>query len=91
MPPPRSTFASNVKQFVIYDTYAADFEKNQKEKDKDKKNVGNVAAKKDDKKKVDTSQELNKKYLQVNAMNRFAESKIWKFLLVSAGKYWNEW
>ncbi|KAJ6643291.1 Dynein intermediate chain 2, ciliary [Pseudolycoriella hygida] len=64
IPPPRSSFASNVKQWVIYDSYALDFEQNQKDKEKDKKHV---VSKKDSKKKADSAQashELNKKYLQ---------------------------
>lgn len=37
IPPPRSTFGANVLQWVIYDSYAKDFEETEREKEKDKK------------------------------------------------------
>ncbi|XP_055383476.1 dynein intermediate chain 2, ciliary [Condylostylus longicornis] len=66
IPPPRSTFGGTVLQWVIFDSYNEDFEKQQKDKEKDKK--GSTAPKRDDqKKKIDKTQqaeELNKKYLK---------------------------
>ncbi|XP_065368147.1 dynein intermediate chain 2, ciliary [Calliphora vicina] len=67
IPPPRSQYGANVLQWVIYDSYMEDFEKQQKEKDKkeDKK-----AHRKDDSKgaKQDVrtlmAEEINKKYLK---------------------------
>lgn len=78
IPPPRSTYGANVLQWVIYDSYAADFAQTEKEKEKekDKKGAGGGAGvasgaptKKDSEKskkqdKVTANEELNRAYLQ---------------------------
>lgn len=42
-PPPRSTFSSYVLQWIIYDSYAQDFEETERDKDKEKQKVTRVA------------------------------------------------
>lgn len=37
IPPPRSTFGSYVLQWIIYDSYAEDFEQSEREKEKERK------------------------------------------------------
>lgn len=37
IPPPRSTFGSYVLQWIIYDSYAEDFERTEREKEKERK------------------------------------------------------
>lgn len=37
IPPPRSTFGSYVLQWIIYDSYAEDFEQTEREKEKERK------------------------------------------------------
>lgn len=77
IPPPRSTYGGNVLQWVIYDSYAADFEQSEKDKEKEKDKKSSVAGgggggatnKKDSDKskkgeKTIANEELNKAYLQ---------------------------
>ncbi|XP_055921105.1 dynein intermediate chain 2, ciliary isoform X2 [Eupeodes corollae] len=90
IPPPRSTFGSNVLQWVIYDSYTEDFAQHQKEKEKDKKST---ALKKDAKKRDEHKEaavELNKKYLKCwQILERMINQNIYDDI-ASDYRYWED-
>lgn len=64
IPPPRSSYGATVVQWVIYDWYAEDFEQQQRDKEKEKKQA---LVKKDIKaknSKILAMEQLNKRYVQ---------------------------
>lgn len=65
VPPQRSSYGATVQQWVIYDWYADDFEQQQRDKEKDKKQ--GAVVKKEVKAKNSKSiamEQLNKRYVQ---------------------------
>ncbi|XP_058976572.1 dynein intermediate chain 2, ciliary-like isoform X2 [Musca domestica] len=93
IPPPRSQYGANVLQWVIYDSYAEDFEQQQKERDKkdDKK-----AQRKDELKmskqelKAAQAEELNKKYLKCwQILERMINQNIYKDIAHDY-RYWED-
>ncbi|XP_055838399.1 dynein intermediate chain 2, ciliary [Episyrphus balteatus] len=91
IPPPRSTFGSNVLQWVIYDSYTEDFAQQQKEKEKEKKQ--NAALKKDAEKRDEQKEaavELNKKYLKCwQILERMINQNIYHDI-ASDYRYWED-
>ncbi|XP_067632457.1 dynein intermediate chain 2, ciliary isoform X2 [Eurosta solidaginis] len=92
IPPPRSQYGANVLQWNIYDSYAEDFEQQQKEKEKkdDKKAVQrkDVSRKKFD--KAAEAELLNKKYLKAwQILERMINQNIYEEI-ANDYRYWED-
>ncbi|XP_036332518.1 dynein intermediate chain 2, ciliary [Rhagoletis pomonella] len=90
IPPPRSQYGANVLQWNIYDSYAEDFEQQQKEKEKkdEKKQRKDVALKKLD--KAAQAEVLNKKYLKAwQILERMINQNIYEDI-ANDYRYWED-
>ncbi|KAM7343034.1 dynein intermediate chain 2, ciliary isoform 1-T1 [Cochliomyia hominivorax] len=93
IPPPRSQYGANVLQWVIYDSYMEDFEKQQKEKDKkeDKKphrKEEGKAGKHDV--RTQMAEEINKKYLKCwQILERMINQNIYRDIAHDY-RYWED-
>ncbi|XP_053964921.1 dynein intermediate chain 2, ciliary [Anastrepha ludens] len=90
IPPPRSQYGANVLQWNIYDSYAEDFEQQQKEKEKkdEKKHRKDVALKKLD--KAAEAEILNKKYLKAwQILERMINQNIYEEI-ANDYRYWED-
>lgn len=92
IPPPRSQYGANVLQWKIYDSYAEDFEQQQKEREKkDDKRGGprkDVGAKKMD--KAAEAELLNKKYLKAwQILERMINQNIYEEI-ANDYRYWED-
>ncbi|XP_075168505.1 dynein intermediate chain 2, ciliary [Haematobia irritans] len=93
IPPPRSQYGANVLQWVIYDSYAEDFEKQQKDRDKkeDKKvQRKDVSKMSKQELKAAMAEELNKKYLKCwQILERMINQNIFKDIAHDY-RYWED-
>ncbi|XP_013111502.2 dynein intermediate chain 2, ciliary [Stomoxys calcitrans] len=93
IPPPRSQYGANVLQWVIYDSYMEDFERQQK--DRDKKEDKKVQRKDESKMskqelKAAMAEELNKKYLKCwQILERMINQNIFKDIAHDY-RYWED-
>ena len=91
IPPPRANFSEQVMQWVIYDAYQQDFEAQQREKEKDKKDKV-VSTQKLEVKRKDletTSDITNRNLLAMKTLERMINQNT--FDEIAQGKSWKMW